>query len=686
MALLDIIPHGARSRSTGPGRASSSTRDGWQAAIDQLAAGELTLLGLWGDAPPCTWRCSTSGRRHRRRQLRLPRRPLSVRRRAASAGDPARTRDPRSVRPRAGRRCPTRGPGSITAAGTCAIRSATQAGRAKARALRVPAGRRREPAPDPGRPGACRHHRARPFPLHRQRRDRGAAGGAARLRAQGHRVADARARRSSTRRRLAGRTSGDSTVAYALRLRARRRGGAAASTPPPRAVWLRALMAELERLANHFGDIGAICNDASFALMHAHCGILRERVLRAADACFGHRLMMDCDRARRRRARSSRRTARRACARCSPKCRSAFPAPGRALRQHRLAAGPHRRHRHRHAGLRAPVRRRRLCRPRLRPRLRRAPRRSAIRPTTRSPSRCRCSSDGDVNARVWIRIREVEQSLSLIEQILDRAAGGRHRAPTSGRRASRRRPGAGRRLPRRRAGLAAARRRRPRRALPSARPVLVPVAAAGGRDRGQHRRRLPALQQIVQLLLFGARSLMRMRTLFESFIARPAHRSRRPAADDAGARRAGAKRRPRRARQARPLPVDPRGRCRLLQRLRTGNPRAQQRLLRSRALRPALRRLAAPCRRAAGDRAGDQEHARGAGAHLRRDARSEMGGRGRRLRASTAASSPAATPSSAASRPWCRSICTSAAARPIREPCSPGCWRCCRRRLKPPLW
>ena len=41
---------------------------------------------------------------------------------------------------------------------------------------------------------------------------------------------------------------------------------------PPRAVWLRALMAELERLANHFGDIGAICNDAAFAMMHAQCG------------------------------------------------------------------------------------------------------------------------------------------------------------------------------------------------------------------------------------------------------------------------------------------------------------------------------------------------------------------------------------------------------------------------------
>ena len=31
-------------------------------------------------------------------------------------------------------------------------------------------------------------------------------------------------------------------------------------------------MSELERLANHFGDIGAICNDAAFAMMHAHCG------------------------------------------------------------------------------------------------------------------------------------------------------------------------------------------------------------------------------------------------------------------------------------------------------------------------------------------------------------------------------------------------------------------------------
>src|SRR5260221_144214 len=69
----------------------------------------------------------------------------------------------------------------------------------------------------------------------------------------------------------------------------------ACPTPGPGCVtaWLRALAAELERLANHFGDIGAVCNDASFSIMHASCGLLRERVLRASHACFGHRLMMD---------------------------------------------------------------------------------------------------------------------------------------------------------------------------------------------------------------------------------------------------------------------------------------------------------------------------------------------------------------------------------------------------------
>ena len=91
---------------------------------------------------------------------------------------------------------------------------------------------------------------------------------------------------------LAARVSGDSTVAYGVAF-ARAIEAALGLDAPPRAHWLRGLMAELERLANHFGDIGAICNDAAFSLMHAHCGALRERTLRASGAAFGHRLMMD---------------------------------------------------------------------------------------------------------------------------------------------------------------------------------------------------------------------------------------------------------------------------------------------------------------------------------------------------------------------------------------------------------
>ena len=260
-------------------------------------------------------------------------------------------------------------------------------------------------------------------------------------------------------------------------------------------------MAELERLANHFGDIGAICNDASFSLMHAQCGILRERTLRAADACFGHRLMMDVivpGGVARDLAPDGTAQVRR----CLPKIAQRFPAPGRALRQHRLAAGSHRHHRHREARIGAPVRRRRLCRPRIGPRLRCAPQCPAMRPMMSSTFEVPVLDAGDVNARVWIRIREVEQSLSLIEQILGRLPDGpiRHgRRPASelceGLASSK--PSAAT------CWCGCGSTARPRGALPSARCVLVPMAAAGSRDRGQHRRRLPALQQIVQLLLFG---------------------------------------------------------------------------------------------------------------------------------------------------------------------------------------
>lgn len=92
--------------------------------------------------------------------------------------------------------------------------------------------------------------------------------------------------------KLASRVSGDTTVAYATTF-ARAAELACGTDVPARAHWLRAIMLELERLANHLGDIGGICNDAAFSLMLANCAVLRERVLRAAKTAFGHRLMMD---------------------------------------------------------------------------------------------------------------------------------------------------------------------------------------------------------------------------------------------------------------------------------------------------------------------------------------------------------------------------------------------------------
>ena len=92
--------------------------------------------------------------------------------------------------------------------------------------------------------------------------------------------------------RIVGRISGDSTVAYAWAF-ARAVEAALGWTPPPRAVLLRGVMAELERLAHHINDVGAICNDASVVTIHARCTLQREDALAVSDACFGHRLMMD---------------------------------------------------------------------------------------------------------------------------------------------------------------------------------------------------------------------------------------------------------------------------------------------------------------------------------------------------------------------------------------------------------
>ncbi len=91
---------------------------------------------------------------------------------------------------------------------------------------------------------------------------------------------------------LAARVSGDTTVAhstaYSMAVEALCGCGV-----PERAMWLRALMLERERIANHLGDIGAICNDVAFAFALYQLSMLRELVLRTNMRLFGHRFMMD---------------------------------------------------------------------------------------------------------------------------------------------------------------------------------------------------------------------------------------------------------------------------------------------------------------------------------------------------------------------------------------------------------
>jgi Ni,Fe-hydrogenase III large subunit len=92
--------------------------------------------------------------------------------------------------------------------------------------------------------------------------------------------------------RLAARISGDSAVAYSWAYCQALEGMAAAHVPD-RAAGLRALALELERLANHLGDLGAIANDAGFSFGLSQFSRLKEQLLRATEQALGQRYLMD---------------------------------------------------------------------------------------------------------------------------------------------------------------------------------------------------------------------------------------------------------------------------------------------------------------------------------------------------------------------------------------------------------
>src|SRR5438552_10988286 len=89
---------------------------------------------------------------------------------------------------------------------------------------------------------------------------------------------------------LAERVSGDMTVGHSLAY------CQAVETllgleVPRRARYLRSLFLELERLHNHLGDVGAICNDTAYTLAHAHGSRMKEQIMQLNDRLTGSRFL-----------------------------------------------------------------------------------------------------------------------------------------------------------------------------------------------------------------------------------------------------------------------------------------------------------------------------------------------------------------------------------------------------------
>ena len=89
---------------------------------------------------------------------------------------------------------------------------------------------------------------------------------------------------------LAERVSGDTAVGHSLAFCLAVEEALGIVTDA-RALELRAVLLELERLYNHVADVGALCNDCGFALANAHALTLRERLLRLNERVTGHRLL-----------------------------------------------------------------------------------------------------------------------------------------------------------------------------------------------------------------------------------------------------------------------------------------------------------------------------------------------------------------------------------------------------------
>lgn len=90
--------------------------------------------------------------------------------------------------------------------------------------------------------------------------------------------------------RVAERVSGDSTVGHAVAY-CQALEKASGTKTPVSAKYNRVIAMELERLYNHIADIGGISTDAAFLFGAAHAGILREKVVTLNEELTGSRFL-----------------------------------------------------------------------------------------------------------------------------------------------------------------------------------------------------------------------------------------------------------------------------------------------------------------------------------------------------------------------------------------------------------
>ncbi len=216
--------------------------------------------------------------------------------------------------------------------------------------------------------------------------------------------------------RLSGRISGDSTVAYAWAF-SMALENAHSIQIPERAQWLRALLLERERIANHLGDLGGLGQDAGLNFAMNQFSRIKENMLRVNHALFQHRYLMD---------------------RIVPGGLTSDLTPeGAQLLKNeipRLQAEIHSLHQiyEEHGGLQDRFCETGIVHPDLaiqlgllgisgKASLRQLDWRKHMphAPYDQFELNCPIESSGDVAARVWIRFREINESLRLMHQILE---------------------------------------------------------------------------------------------------------------------------------------------------------------------------------------------------------------------------------------------------------------------------